>query len=90
MKRLIVLLLVLSGCTTGSTGPDLTLIEINGWNLGVYERGGLTIVGPAETGWDTDINRYKIAALKAAEHVAGCEVADYEWSGYNLQAKMNC
>ena len=88
MIRIIMLLLVLSGCTT--LGQDVTLIEIDGWKLGVYERDGLTIVGPAEAGWESDWIRYRNAAIKGAEQVAGCKVADYETSGYKLQAKMVC
>ena len=88
MIRLAALLLVLSGC--GTLGPDVTLVQVDGWNLGVYEGNGLTNVGPAEAGWESDINRYKIAALKAAEQVTGCEVASYELSGYKVQAKMVC
>jgi hypothetical protein len=88
MIRLIVLLLVLSGCTT--LGQDVTLIEIDGWKLGVYERHGLTNVGPAEPGWESDWIRYRNAAIKGAEHVTGCKVAGYETSGYKIQAKMDC
>ena len=88
MIRPIVLLLVLAACTT--LGQDVTLIEIDGWKLGVYERDGLTNVGPAETGWEPDWIRYRNAAIKAAEQVTGCEVADYEVSNYKIQAKMDC
>ena len=88
MLRIIVLLLVLSGCTT--LGQDVSLIEIDGWKLGVYERNGLTNVGPAESGWESDWIRYRNAAIKAAEQVTGCEVADYEVSDYKIQAKMDC
>ena len=88
MIRIIVLLLVLSGCTT--LGQDVTLIKIDGWNLGVYERDGITIVGPAETGWDSDWIRYRNAALNGAEQVTGCKVADYKTSGYKIQATMDC
>ena len=86
--RFTVLLLVLSGCTT--LGQDVTLIEIDVWNLGVYEIDGLTNVGPAETGWDSDWIRYRNAAIKGAEQVTGCKVADYETSVYKLQAIMDC
>ena len=88
MIRIIVLLLVLSGCST--LGQDVSLIEVDGWKLGVYERGGLTIVGPAEAGWESDWVRYRNAAIKGAEQVAGCKVADYETSGYEIQAIMVC
>ena len=88
MIRPIVLLLVLAACTT--LGQDVTLIEIDGWKLGVYERDGLTNVGPAQTGWDSDWARYRNAAIKAAEQVTGCKVADYEVAGYKIQAKMDC
>ncbi len=88
MIRIIVLLLVLSGCST--LGQDVSLIEVDGWKLGVYERGGLTIVGPAEAGWESNWTSYRIAAINGAEQVAGCKVADYETSGYKLQAITLC
>ncbi len=71
-------------------GQDVTLIKIDGWNLGVYERDGLTIIGPAQAGWESDWIRYRNAAINGAEQVAGCKVAGYETSGYELQAKMVC
>lgn len=88
MIRTIVLLLALSGCTT--LGQDVTLIKIDGWHLGVYERDGFTIVGPAEAGWELEWIRYRNAAIRGAEQVAGCKVADYETSGYRLKATMDC
>ncbi len=88
MIRIIVFLLVLSGCTT--LGQDVTLIEIDGWKLGVYERDGLTNVGPAEAGWESEWIGYRNAAIKGADQVTGCKVADYETSGYKIQAKMVC
>ena len=88
MIRIIMLLLVLSGCTT--LGQDVTLIEIDGWKLGVYERDGITIVVPAEAGWESAWVGYRNAAIKGAEQVTGCNVADYETSGYKIQAIMDC
>jgi hypothetical protein len=88
MIRTLALLLALSGCAT--LGQDVTLIQIDGWHLGVYERDGFTIVGPAEGGWDSEWIGYRNAALKGAEQIAGCKVAGYVTSGYRIQATMDC